>query len=567
MTLNGWFQIAFMLALVVATARPLGLYTAAVLQGGPTFLDPALRPLEHRLYALAGIDPRREQSWRAYTVVMLIFSAAGFVLLYALLRLQHLLPLNPQGFGPMSPHLAFNTAASFVTNTNWQSYGGESTLSYLSQMAGLTVQNFLSAATGFAIAAALARAFARSGSGTVGNFWVDLTRTTLYLLLPLSLVVALALVAFGTPQTLRAYVDATTLEGAKQTLAQGPVASQVAIKQLGTNGGGFFNVNGAHPYENPNLWTNLIETWAIFSLALALAIAFGRMIGREREGWALLGVMVLFLVAGCAVAYWAEAAGNPLMHALGVTGSNMEGKEVRFGTALSTVWAVFTTGASNGSVNAMHGSFMPLGGLVPLVLMQIGEVVPGGVGSGLYGIVVFAIIAMFVAGLMVGRTPEYLGKKLEPREVKMAMLAILIMPLFILGFSAISAVLPTALASLANPGARGYTEILYAFSSAAGNNGSAFAGLTANTPWYNTTLGITMLACRFGIIVPVMAIAGALAAKPKLAPSAGTFPTDGALFVALLAGVIVILSGLEFFPALALGPIVEHFQMLAGKTF
>jgi K+-transporting ATPase ATPase A chain len=467
----------------------------------------------------------------------------------------------------MSPHLAFNTAASFVTNTNWQSYGGESTLSYLSQMAGLTVQNFLSAATGFAIAAALARAFARSGSGTVGNFWVDLTRTTLYLLLPLSLVVALALVAFGTPQTLRAYVDATTLEGAKQTLAQGPVASQVAIKQLGTNGGGFFNVNGAHPYENPNLWTNLIETWAIFSLALALAIAFGRMIGREREGWALLGVMVLFLVAGCAVAYWAEAAGNPLMHALGVTGSNMEGKEVRFGTALSTVWAVFTTGASNGSVNAMHGSFMPLGGLVPLVLMQIGEVVPGGVGSGLYGIVVFAIIAMFVAGLMVGRTPEYLGKKLEPREVKMAMLAILIMPLFILGFSAISAVLPTALASLANPGARGYTEILYAFSSAAGNNGSAFAGLTANTPWYNTTLGITMLACRFGIIVPVMAIAGALAAKPKLAPSAGTFPTDGALFVALLAGVIVILSGLEFFPALALGPIVEHFQMLAGKTF
>ena len=567
MTLNGWFQIAFMLALVIATARPLGRYTAAVLQGGPTFLDPALRPLEQRLYALAGIDARREQSWLAYTAALLVFSAAGFVLLYAILRLQHLLPLNPQGFGPMSPHLAFNTAASFTSNTNWQSYGGESTLSYLSQMVGLTVQNFLSAATGFAIAAALARAFARSGSSTVGNFWVDLVRTTLYLLLPFALVVALALVAFGMPQNLGCLRRRDNAGRCRQTLAQGPVASQVAIKQLGTNGGGFFNVNGAHPYENPNHWTNLIQTWAIFSLALGLAIAFGRMIGREREGWALLSVMVLFLAVGCAVAYWAEAAGNPLMHAMGVTGTNMEGKEVRFGTALSAVWAVFTTGASNGSVNSMHNSYMPLGGLVPLALIQIGEVVPGGVGSGLYGIVVFAILAMFVAGLMVGRTPEYLGKKLEAREVKMAMLAILIMPLFILGLSAISAVLPTALASLANPGARGYTEILYAFSSAAGNNGSAFAGLTANTPWYNTTLGITMLACRFGIIVPVMAIAGALAAKPKLAPSAGTFPTDGALFVALLAGVIVILSGLEFFPALALGPIVEHFQMLAGKTF
>ena len=567
MTLNGWFQIAFMLALVVATARPLGLYTAAVLQGGPTFLDPALRPLEHRLYALAGIDPRREQSWRAYTVVMLIFSAAGFVLLYALLRLQHLLPLNPQGFGPMSPHLAFNTAASFVTNTNWQSYGGESTLSYLSQMAGLTVQNFLSAATGFAIAAALARAFARSGSGTVGNFWVDLTRTTLYLLLPLSLVVALALVAFGTPQTLRAYVDATTLEGAKQTLAQGPVASQVAIKQLGTNGGGFFNVNGAHPYENPNLWTNLIETWAIFSLALALAIAFGRMIGREREGWALLGVMVLFLVAGCAVAYWAEAAGNPLMHALGVTGSNMEGKEVRFGTALSTVWAVFTTGASNGSVNAMHGSFMPLGGLVPLVLMQIGEVVPGGVGSGLYGIVVFAIIAMFVAGLMVGRTPEYVGKKIEAKEVKMAMLAILILPLMYLGWTAAAVVIPSAVASMANPGPHGFTEVLYAYTSQTGNNGSAFAGLTGNILFYNLTGAIAMLVGRFWMIIPAMALAGSLAEKKSIPPSAGTFPTTGGLFVGLLIGVILIIGGLTFFPALALGPVVEHFAMSAGTLF
>jgi len=567
MTLNGWFQIALMFALVIATARPLGIYMASVFEGRPTLLDPVLRPVERGFYTLAAIDSKREQDWLAYTIALLVFNAAGFVLLYAILRLQHVLPLNPQGFDPMTPHLAFNTAASFVSNTNWQSYGGESTLSYFSQMAGLTVQNFLSAATGFAVAIAVARAFARSKAATVGNFWVDLTRATLYVLLPLSIILALVLVAFSMPQNLSAYVDATTLEGAKQTLAQGPVASQVAIKQLGTNGGGFFNVNAAHPYENPSAWTNLFQTWAIFSLALALAVTFGRMIGREREGWALLSVMVVFLAVGAVVAYWAEASGNPLMHALGVSGGNMEGKEIRFGTALSTVWAVFTTGASNGSVNSMHGSYMPLGGLVPLVLMQIGEVVPGGVGSGLNGIVVLAILAMFVAGLMVGRTPEYLGKKLEAKDVKMAMLAVLIMPLFILAFSAVSAVLPVALAGLANPGARGLTEILYAYSSAAGNNGSAFAGLTANAPWYNTTLGISMLACRFGIIVPVMAIAGSLVAKPKLAPSAGTFPTHGPLFIGLLAGVIVILSGLEYFPTLALGPIVEHFQMLAGKTF
>ena len=402
MTLNGWLQIALMFALVIATARPLGIYMAAVFEGRATVLDRALGPVERRFYALSGIDPKREQDWLAYTIALLAFNAAGFVLLYAILRLQHLLPLNPQGFDAMSPHLAFNTAASFVTNTNWQSYGGESTLSYFSQMAGLTVQNFVSAATGFAVAVAIARAFARSKGATVGNFWVDLTRTTLYVLLPLSIVLALLLVALGMPQNLSTYIDATTLEGAKQTIAQGPVASQVAIKQLGTNGGGFFNVNAAHPYENPNAWTNLLQTWAIFSLALALAVTFGRMIGREREGWALLSVMVLFLAVGAAVAYWAEASGNPLMHAMGIAGSNMEGKEVRFGAALSTIWAVFTTGASNGSVNAMHGSFMPLGGLVPLFLIQIGEVVPGGVGSGLYGIVVLAILAMFVAGLMVG---------------------------------------------------------------------------------------------------------------------------------------------------------------------
>jgi K+-transporting ATPase ATPase A chain len=567
MTLNGWLQIAIMLALVIATARPLGAFMASVLEGNRTFLAPALRPVESRFYAMSGVDETREQTWVQYVAALLMFNAAGFLLLYAILRLQWYLPLNPQGFSGMSEHLAFNTAISFVTNTNWQSYGGETTLSYFSQMVGLTVQNFVSAATGMAVVVPLARAFSRARATTVGNFWVDLTRITLYVLLPLSIVTAFVLIALGVPQNLSAYVDATTLEGAKQTIAQGPVASQLAIKQLGTNGGGFFNVNSAHPYENPNIWTNTIELWAIVSLALALALTFGRMIGREREGWALLGVMILFLVAGCAIAYWAEAAGNPFMHAMGVSGGNMEGKEVRFGIPQSVTWATFTTGASNGSVNSMHGSYMPLGGLVPLVLMQIGEVVPGGVGSGLYGIVVFAIIAMFVAGLMVGRTPEYLGKKLEAKEVKMAMLAILIMPVFILGFSAVSAVLHVALAGLANPGPRGYSEILYAFSSAAGNNGSAFAGLTANAPWYDTTMGIAMLVCRFGIIVPVMAIAGSLAAKPKLAPSAGTFPTSGLLFVALLTGVILIVSGLEFFPALALGPIVEHFQMLAGKTF
>jgi len=567
MTFNGWLQIAIMLALVILTARPLGLFLAAVMEGRRSFLTPALAPIESRIYALAGVDRTGEQTWLQYVASLLAFNAAGFVLLYAILRLQGFLPLNPQGFGPLSEHLAFNTAVSFVTNTNWQSYAGETTLSYFSQMVGLTVQNFVSAATGMAIIVPLARAFSRANATTVGNFWVDLTRVTLYVLLPLSIVMAFVLIALGVPQNLSNYVDATTLEGAKQTIAQGPVASQIAIKQLGTNGGGFFNVNSAHPYENPNIWTNTIESWAILALALALAVAFGRMIGREREGWALLSVMMLFLIAGCAIAYWAEAAGNPFMHAMDVDGGNMEGKEVRFGIPQSAVWATFTTGASNGSVNSMHDSYMPLGGLVPLVLMQIGEVVPGGVGSGLYGIVVFAIIAMFVAGLMVGRTPEYLGKKLEAKEVKMAMLAILIMPAFILGFSAVSAVLPAALAGLNNPGPRGYTEILYAFSSGAGNNGSAFAGLTANTFWYDTTLGIAMLACRFGIIVPVMAIVGSLAAKPRLAPSEGTFPTDGALFVVLLAGVIVIVSGLEFFPALALGPIVEHFQMLAGKTF
>jgi K+-transporting ATPase ATPase A chain len=567
MTLNGWLQILFMLVLVVATARPLGIYMAAVFEGRRTWLHPVLRPVERGFYALAGVNEKREQTWLTYAIALLIFNAVGFVLLFAILRLQHMLPWNPQELGPVDVFVAFNTAVSFTTNTNWQAYGGETTLSYFSQMAGLTTQNFVSAATGIAVIIPLARAFSRTRADTIGNFWVDLTRTTIYVLLPMCVVGALVLIALGMPQNLSGYVEAETLEGGKQLIAQGPVASQIIMKQLGTNGGGFFNMNSSHPYENPNIWTNTIQLWAILAIPLACAVTFGRMIGKEREGWALLAVMMLFLAVGCAVAYWAEASGNPLMQAMGAAGGNMEGKEVRFGTAQSTIWATFTTGASNGSVNSMHNSYMPVGAIVPLLMMQIGEVVPGGVGSGLYGIVVFAILAMFVAGLMVGRTPEYLGKKLEAKEVKMSMLAVLIFPLLILGFTAVSAVLPTALASLANPGPRGYTEILYAFSSAAGNNGSAFAGLTASTPWYTTTQGIAMLLGRYAVIVPVMVIIGALAAKPKLAPSAGTFPTDGTMFVCLLSGVILILAALEFFPALALGPIVEHFQMLAGKTF
>lgn len=567
MTFNGWLQIAFMLALVVITARPLGRFMESVLDGRATPIDRIVHPLETRLYAYAGVDAAREQTWLGYVSSLLLFNAAGFILLYLILRLQGVLPLNPQGFSGLSPHMAFNTAASFVSNTNWQAYGGETTMSYFTQMTGLAVQNFLSAATGMAIVVPLARAFSRSEAATVGNFWVDLTRTTLYVLLPLSIVMAIALIAFGVPQNLSEYTQASTLEGARQTIAQGPVASQVAIKQLGTNGGGFFNVNSAHPYENPNLWTNTVEAWAILAISLALAVSFGRMIGKEREGWALLAVMMLFLAAGCAATYWAEADGNPLLHAIGVTGTNMEGKEVRFGAAESAIWAAFTTGASNGSVNAMHDSYMPLGGLVPLFLIQLGEVLPGGVGSGLYGMVLFAILAMFVAGLMVGRTPEYLGKKLEAKEVKMAMLAVLILPLVILGFSAVSAVLPSALESLANPGPHGLTEIIYAFSSAGGNNGSAFAGLNAATPWYATTQGIAMILGRYGVIVPVMAIVGSLAAKPKLGASSGTFPTDGLLFVGLLTGVILILGGLQFFPALVLGPILEHVQLLAGRTF
>ncbi|WP_165223901.1 potassium-transporting ATPase subunit KdpA [Affinirhizobium pseudoryzae] len=569
MTIIGWLQISLLFFAVLLAIKPLGLYMAKVFAGERTLLSPVLWRVESDLYRLAGIRPDKEQSWLAYTLAMLAFSLAGFVSLYAILRLQAYLPLNPQGFAGMPADLAFNTAVSFVTNTNWQNYGGETTLSHFSQMAGLTVQNFVSAATGMALAIAFTRALARSKVSTLGNFWVDLTRATLYVLLPIAFLIAVAFVAMGLPQTLDASISATTLEGANQVISLGPVASQEAIKQLGTNGGGFFNVNAAHPFENPTAWSNYLNIFAMLSLSAALVYTFGQMIGNRRQGWALIAAIAVLLVSGVAVTYWAEAAGNPILTALGVDPSlgNMEGKEVRFGEAMTALYATVTTGLSDGGVNGMHGSFTGLGGLVPMFLIQLGEVLPGGVGSGLYGLLVFALLSVFVAGLMVGRTPEFLGKKIEGREMKFAMLAVLILPLVILGFTAISAVLPFAVASVGTAGPHGLSEILYAFTSAAGNNGSAFGGLTGNTVWYNTTLGIAMLLGRFAYVVPVMAIAGSLAAKVKAPASAGTFPTDGPLFVGLLVGIILILGGLQFLPALVLGPIVDHLSMLAGQTF
>ena len=569
MTAIGWLQIALTFALVLVCVKPLGLFMARLFSSEHTFLTPVLGGVERWFYRLAGIDPKTEQGWPAYTVAMLVFNAAGFAFLYGLMRLQAILPLNPQGFDPVAPDLAFNTAISFVTNTDWQSYGGETTMGHLVQMAGLTVQNFLSAATGMALAIAFVRAFARSGAATVGNFWVDMTRSTLYVLLPISILLALAFAVSGMPQTLQGSIDATTLEGARQIIALGPVASQEAIKQLGTNGGGFFNTNAAHPFENPNAISNILSIWSMLLIAAALPYTFGRTVGDTRQGWALLAAMLAILVAGVFVAYWAEAQGNPILAGLGLdpSGGNMEGKEVRFGVAMSALYAAVTTGLSCGCVNAMHDSFTPLGGLVPLLLIQLGEVLPGGVGSGLYGMLVFAVVAVFVAGLMVGRTPEYLGKKIEAREMKLAMLPLLILPLSILGFASIAAMLPSALESLANAGPHGLSEILYAYSSGTGNNGSAFAGLNANTPWYNTTLGLAMMLGRFGYVIPVMAIAGSIAGKTRVPASAGTFPTHTPLFVALLVGVILIVAGLEYFPALALGPVVEHFSMIAGKTF
>ena len=569
MTLPGWLQISLILGLVALTARPLGLYMARVFSGERTLLTPVLAPVERGFYTLAGVTPEREQGWLAYTIAMLAFSAVGFASLYAILRLQAYLPLNPQGFDGVPPDLAFNTAISFLTNTNWQAYGGETTMSHFSQMAGLAVHNFLSAATGIALALAVTRAFARASAATLGNFWVDMTRATLYVLLPIAFLVALGFIATGVPQTLTGSVDAATLEGAKQTIALGPMAGQEAIKQLGTNGGGFFNANSAHPFENPNAFANILQIWSMLAISTGLLVMFGKMVGSERQGWALVATVAILLVAGAGIVYWAEAAGNPLLTSLGLDPSagNMEGKEVRFGASMSALFAAVTTGLSCGAVNAMHDSLTPLGGLVPLFLIQLGEVLPGGVGSGLYGLVVFAILSVFIAGLMVGRTPEFLGKKIESREIKLAMLAVLILPLAILGFSSVALVLPVAVASLANNGPHGLSEILYAYTSAAGNNGSAFAGLNANTPWYNITTAIAMILGRFGYVVPVMAIAGAIAAKKKALPSAGTFPTESGLFVGLLIGVILIVGGLQYFPALALGPIVEHVLMLAGKTF
>ncbi len=574
MTINGWIQIALYFGLVLICVKPLGAYMARVFSGERTILSPVLRPVERGLYWLSGVDEKKEQHWTTYTVAMLLFSLVSFAVLYGLQRLQSVLSFNPQDLAAVSPDSSFNTAVSFATNTNWQGYGGETTMSYLTQMAGLTVQNFVSAAAGIALAIALIRGFARRQAHTVGNFWVDLTRGTLYVLIPLSIIVALALVALGVPQNLSGYIDATTLEGAKQTIAQGPVASQIAIKQLGTNGGGFFNANSAVPYENPNIIANLIEMWAILAIAAALTYTFGRMVGNVRQGWAIFAVMSVILVAGLGITYWAEGQGNPAYVAavdqapsLTQTGGNMEGKEVRFGIANSATWAVATTAASNGSVNGMHDSYTPLGGLVAMVNIQLGEVIFGGVGSGLYGMLLFAVIAVFVAGLMVGRTPEYLGKKIEAKEVKMAMLAILILPLSILGFTALATVLDVGLSSRANMGPHGFSEILYAFTSGTGNNGSAFAGLSANTPFYNTTIGFAMLIGRFVMIVPMMAIAGSLAAKKVVPPSAGTFPTTSPLWVGLLVGVILIVGGLTYFPALALGPVVEHVSMTTGQHY
>jgi len=567
MTVIGWIQILLYCAIVVALVKPLGWYMTRVFNGERTFLSPVLGPVETVLYRISGVDEKREQHWLTYAVAMLLFHVGGFLIIYAVMRLQAVLPFNPAGQSAVSEDLSFNTAVSFITNTNWQNYGGESTVSYLVQMLGLTHQNFLSAATGIALAVALIRGFSRSSMRTIGNFWVDVTRCTLYVLLPICIIYTLFLVWQGIPQTLGAYVEATTLEGAKQTIAVGPVASQVAIKMLGTNGGGFFNANAAHPFENPTALSNFVQMISIFALGAALTNVFGRMVGNQRQGWAILAVMGVLFIAGVTVTYWAEANGTTALQALGLSGGNMEGKEVRFGIVASSLFAVITTAASCGAVNAMHDSFTALGGMIPLINMQLGEIIVGGVGAGLYGMLLFVVLAIFVAGLMVGRTPEYVGKKIEAREVKMAMLAILVLPLMYLGWTAVAVVLPSAVASMANAGPHGFTEVLYAYTSATGNNGSAFAGLTGNTFFYNLTLASSMFVGRFFMIVPAMAIAGSLAAKKSIPPSAGTLPTTGGLFVGLVVGVILIIGGLTFFPALALGPIVEHLAMTANTLF
>jgi len=571
MDVRGWGEILVTIAITVALGIPLGAYLARVWQGGRTWLDPVLQPIEGVLYAAFGVDRSKSQSWFAYAISMLFFSAASFLVLYLILRFQDVLPFNPQGLPALPPELALNTAISFVTNTNWQFYSGETTMSYLSQMAGLTVHNFVSAATGIALAMAIIRGFSRKSSKTVGNFWVDLTRCTLYILMPIAIVYALFLIWQGVPQTLGAYVDAATLDGAKQTIAVGPVASQEAIKMLGTNGGGFFNGNSAHPFENPTALSNLIQMISIFSIGAALTNVFGRMVGRERQGWALFGVMGLLFLAGTFIVYPVEAGGNPAIAALGVDqsagplqpGGNMEGKEARFGIGASAVFATVTTATSCGAVNSAHDSFTPLGGFVPLFQMQLGEVVFGGVGTGLYSMLVFAIIGVFIAGLMIGRTPEYLGKKIEAFEMKMSSIAILVMPFIVLVGTAVAVSATAGKAGVANPAAHGFSEILYAFTSAGNNNGSAFAGISANTVFYNTALGLVMWVGRYWPIVAVLAIAGSLAAKKRVPVTAGTMPTHGPTFVILLIGTVLLVGVLTFVPALALGPVVEHLTLWA----
>ena len=573
MTAIGWLQILIYAITIVIFVKPLGNYMFRIFEGDRQPFPRFFGPIERGLYKLCGVEPKAQQDWKQYSLALLVFSCITLLVSYAIFRLQQVLPFNPQNLAPVSPDLAFGTASSFTTNTNWQAYGGESTMSYLSQMAGLAWHNFISAAAGIGVMLAIARGLTYrlepNAPKTLGNFWVDLVRSTLYLLLPMSIVVTIVLVFGGVLQNFSSYVEVATLEGAKQTLAMGPTASQIAIKQLGTNGGGFFNVNSAHPFEGGTPLINFIEMWAILVIPAAQTYMYGRMARDTRQGWALFGAMAVMFFMGVTTAYYFESKPNPVMQGLAVdqTAGNMEGKEVRYGIANSVTWATATTDASNGSVNSMHDSYNAIAGMVPLVNIQLGEVVFGGVGAGLYGMLIFVVLSVFIAGLMVGRTPEYLGKKVEAREMKLVMLYVLIFPLLILAFSAWSVVVPYGLSSLNNNGPHGLSEILYAYSSAAGNNGSAFAGLNANTPWYNITQGLTMLAGRFLMIIPVLAVAGSMVGKKAVPESLGTFPTNGTLFVVLLVGVVLIVGALTFFPALSLGPIVEHFAALAGKVY
>jgi K+-transporting ATPase ATPase A chain len=573
MTWIGGLQILVFALLVLALTKPIGAYLYRVFEGERQPLPGFLGRIERAIYRACGVDPAREQTWVEYALALLVFSALGMLVTYAILRLQHVLPLNPQAFPAVGPELAFNTAASFTTNTNWQSYGGESTLSYTTQMAGLAWHNFTSAAAGIGVALAFARGLTRrvesDAAKTLGNFWVDLVRGLVYVLIPICVVYALFLVSQGVLQNFAPYTEYATLEGGRQVLAMGPVASQEAIKMLGTNGGGFFNANSAHPFENPTPLTNFVQMLSIFAIPAGLTWTYGRMAGNQKQGWAIFAAMMLLFAAGVSTAYWAETRGSAAMAGLAVDEStgNMEGKEVRYGQSASTLFATVTTGASCGAVNSMHDSYTPLGGLVPLVNIQLGEVIFGGVGAGLYGILVYVVLSVFIAGLMVGRTPEYLGKKIETREMKLAMLYVLIFPALILGFAAWAAVAPYGVSSLNNAGPHGLSEILYAFSSAAGNNGSAFAGLNANTAWWNVTLGLAMLGGRFLMIIPVLAIAGSMVGKKAVPAGLGTFPTDGVLFTGLLTAVVLIVGALTFFPALSLGPIVEHFLAAAGKVY